>query len=195
MGLDAPFLRIPNAALLKVTGLLASLGDEPFVTIFPGASIVERRWGAARFHHVAKKLAAFGISVVVVGGGEDFQQGETIVAGVAGRNLAGQTSLPETAAVIQKSSLLLSGDSGVLHLAVGLNVPTVSLFGPGRAGKWAPQGDRHRVINKQLPCSPCTTFGTTPPCQFDIRCMSTITVDDVANAVLSSLGALQLPLK
>ena len=116
-----------------------------------------------------------------------------VIAGGLGLNLAGMTSLSETAAVIQKSSLLLSGDSGVLHIAVGLGVPTVSLFGPGRVKKWAPQGERHIVISKELPCSPCTTFGTTPPCPNGIRCMSDITVDEVVNAVtrlLARVGAM-----
>jgi ADP-heptose:LPS heptosyltransferase len=97
--------------------------------------------------------------------------------------------LSETAAVIQKSVLLLSGDSGVLHIAMGLGVPTVSLFGPGRAGKWAPRGERHIVINKGLSCSPCTTFGTTPPCPISAQCLNDITVDEVFNAVAVLLTA------
>ncbi|HEX9078647.1 MAG TPA: glycosyltransferase family 9 protein, partial [Desulfuromonadaceae bacterium] len=130
-----------------------------------------------------------GVAVVVVGGKEDRGQGEVIVAGGAGLNLAGRTSLSETAAVVQMSSLLLSGDSGVLHIAVGLGVPTVSLFGPGRAAKWAPRGEHHTVIAKGLPCSPCTTFGTTPPCPVGTRCMREITVDEVFNAVSMLLTA------
>jgi ADP-heptose:LPS heptosyltransferase len=87
----------------------------------------------------------------------------------------------------------MSGDSGVLHIAVGLGVPTVSLFGPGRTKKWAPQGALHIVINKGLACSPCTTFGTTPPCPHDARCMRDISADEVINAVtmlLTSTGAM-----
>ncbi|MDD2271733.1 MAG: glycosyltransferase family 9 protein [Desulfuromonadaceae bacterium] len=193
VGIEAPFLFAPDAASAKVADLLESLHNGTFVTIFSGASIAERRWGADRFRRVAEMLSIFGIRTVVVGGGEDRQQGAVIAGGGLGLNLAGLTSLPETAAVIQKSSLLLSGDSGVLHIAVGLDIPTVSLFGPGRAKKWAPRGDRHIVINKELPCSPCTIFGTTPPCPNKIRCMSDITVDEVVNAVtmlLTSVGAM-----
>lgn len=193
VGMEAPFLSVPGAASAKIAGLLESLNDEPFVTLFPGASIAARRWGADRFRRVAEILFIFGIKTVVVGGKDDCKQGKVITAGELGLNLAGMTSLPETAAVIQKSSLLISGDSGVLHIAVGLGKPTVSLFGPGRAKKWAPQGDRHVVINKELPCSPCTVFGTTPPCPNKTRCMSDITVDEVVNAVtmlLTSVGAM-----
>lgn len=191
--MGTPFLSVPGTATEKAAGLLESLHGEPFVTLFPGASVRERRWGADRFRQVAEVLSAVGIRTVVVGGKEDRRQGEVIADGGLGLNLAGLTSLSETAAVIQKSSLLLSGDSGVLHIAVGLGVPTVSLFGPGRVKKWAPRGDRHIVINKGLPCSPCTTFGTTPSCPNDTRCMSDITIDEVVNAItemLSRVGAM-----
>jgi ADP-heptose:LPS heptosyltransferase len=106
-----------------------------------------------------------------------------------GLNLAGRTSLAESAAIIDRSALLLSGDSGVLHIAVGLGKPTVSLFGPGRSEKWAPRGDRHIVINRHLPCSPCTTYGTTPPCPHNAQCMRDITVEEVANSVMMLLTA------
>jgi lipopolysaccharide heptosyltransferase II len=190
---STPFLVIPVDIAERGTEYLTHFCAQPFVALFPGASIPERRWGADRFHQVAEMLSAFGVRTVVVGGKEDRQQGDEIIDGGLGLNLAGQTSLAETAAVIQRSSLLLSGDSGVLHIAVGLDVPTVSLFGPGRSKKWAPRGERHIVINKELSCSPCTTFGTTPPCPIAARCMKEITVDEVVNAVsmlLISVGAM-----
>lgn len=185
-------LSLPPQAVSRSNKLLQHLCTESFVAIFPGASIPEKRWGADCFRRVAEMLSAFGVKVVVVGGKEDRHQGEVIAGRGLGLNLAGLTSLSETAAVIQKSSLLLSGDSGVLHIAAGFGVPTVSLFGPGNIKKWAPQGDRHIVINKEIPCSPCTVFGTTPPCPNGNRCMSDITVDEVVNSVtmlLTSVGA------
>lgn len=187
------FLEIPATAAANASKVLADLDGTNFVAIFPGASISERRWGGERLRRVAELLAAFGIQVVVVGGNEDREQGEAIVGG-SGLNLAGRTSLSETAAIIEKSALLVSGDSGVLHIAVGLGKPTVSLFGPGRARKWAPRGGQHVVINKGLPCSPCTTYGTTPSCPINAQCMRDITVEEVFNAItmqLTRTGALQ----
>ena len=186
-------LTLPPQSVTKANQLLQPLDSESFIAVFPGASIPEKRWGANQFRRVAEMLSAFGVKIVVVGGKEDRRQGEVIADGGMGLNLVGLTSLPETAAIIQKSSLLLSGDSGVLHVAVGLGVPTVSLFGPGNVKKWAPQGDNHIVINKGLSCSPCTVFGNTPPCPINAKCMSDITVDEVVNAVtmlLTSVGAM-----
>lgn len=182
----APFLALPVSASEKAAGLLESLKGNPFVVIFPGASIAERRWGADRFSQVAGRLAEEGFRIIVVGGPEDREDGN-IIAGASGLNLAGMTSLAETAAVIARSCLVISGDSGVLHLAVGLDVPTVSLFGPGIAAKWAPKGEKHIVLNQMLPCSPCTRFGTTPPCPYGASCMKEITADHVMAAAVRLL--------
>ncbi len=194
LGIDLPiqntsgFLAIPPDTDTVVSRLLVrqSVMDRKLVVIFPSASIVERRWGVERFRQVAEIMTSRGYCVVVVGGGEDQLEGEKIVAG-GGLNLAGRTTLAETAAILEQSQLLISGDSGILHIAVGLDVPTVSLFGPGRALKWAPRGDKHLVLNKHLPCSPCTTFGTTPPCPYNARCMQEITVDEVVESALALL--------
>lgn len=184
-----PFLTVPESAKRLAERKLEFLAGQRFVAFFPGASIPERRWGPEKFHQLAIWLNGLGLQVVVVGGGQDRVSGESILCGDQGINLAGKTSLAETAAVLQRSRLLVSGDSGVLHLAVGLDVPTVSLFGPGIAAKWAPRGKKHIVLNKNLPCSPCTRFGYTPPCPDGGRCIQEISVDEVAEAVAVLLSA------
>jgi ADP-heptose:LPS heptosyltransferase len=180
-------LSLPNQAITRAKQLLQSLVSDRFVVIFPSASVPEKRWGAGRFRRVVEMLTVLGIGTVVVGGKEDRQQGETIVAGCLALNLAGLTSLSETAAVIQKCSVLLSGDSGVLHIAAGLNIPTVSLFGPSSSLKWAPRGEKHVVVSRHLSCSPCSMFGRTPPCPHGVRCMNEITVDQVVEAAVRLL--------
>ena len=182
------FLSIPVSAAEKSGELLGELAAQRFVVIFPGASIPERRWGAERFAVVAERLFNNDIPSVVIGGKSESSDGELIIAGGHGLNLAGRTSLAETAAVIDKCAVLVSGDSGILHIAVGLGKPTVSLFGPGIARKWAPRGDRHTVINKCLPCSPCTRFGSTPQCPIHARCMADITVDEVVASIEQLIG-------
>ena len=167
---------------------LTPVAARPFVVIFPGASIAERRWGGVRFQQVAQHLALFGYAVVVVGGGNDAAEGEVIVRACGGLNLAGKTSLVETAAVLARSALLISGDSGVLHIAVGLGIPTVSLFGPGIEAKWGPTGEGDVVLNRHLACSPCTRFGTTPSCPDGARCLSEITPEEVVRAARELLS-------
>lgn len=179
-------LLLPPQAVINASKLLQPLCSDVYVVIFPGGSIKEKRWGAERFSLVSKQLAENGYRIVVVGGREDREAGD-MIAGAGGLNLAGMTTLAETAAVIARSCLVISGDSGVLHLAVGLDILTVSLFGPGNAAKWAPKGEKHIVLNHKLSCSPCTRFGTTPPCPNGVSCMVAITPDEVVAASLSQL--------
>lgn len=181
------FLTLPAEEAQKTEHWLSPLSSRPYVVLFPGASIPERRWGEEKFHQLAARLNQSGHPVVVIGGREDASAGETIMSGIDGINLAGKTSLNGSAAVIEKASLLVSGDSGMLHVGVGLGKATVSLFGSGVAAKWAPQGDRHVVLNKQLPCSPCTRFGYTPPCPIRVKCLADISVEEVLRAALSLL--------
>jgi len=182
--LSVPFLTISATEQESAHQLLGSFSERPYIVLFPGASIPERRWGAEKFHQLAVKLSKDGYPVIVVGGPEDRDAGDKIISGVDGLNLAGQTSLIGSSAVVEKATLLVSGDSGILHIGVGLGRSTVSLFGSGIAAKWAPQGENHVVLNKGLPCSPCTRFGYTPPCPIDVKCLADISVDDVHAVVM-----------
>jgi lipopolysaccharide heptosyltransferase II len=180
--LEVPFLKVDHIAREVAEGLLGEFLHKPFIVLFPGASIPERRWGTEKFRAVVADMARRGVGSVVVGGREDADEGAKIIAGAGGLNLAGRTSLAETAAVICQGRALVSGDSGILHIGVGLGKPTVSLFGPGIAAKWAPQGERHIVLNHTLSCSPCTRFGYTPKCPENAECLSEIKVNEVTAA-------------
>jgi ADP-heptose:LPS heptosyltransferase len=65
----------------------------------------------------------------------------------------------------------------------GVGTPTVHMFGSGIMEKWAPQGRRYVVVHKDLPCSPCTRYGSTPPCPYGVACMQAIQVEDVIAAI------------
>lgn len=186
-GMDntAPFLFPPDDARQIAINILKSVRADKFVTIFPGASISERQWGVDRFSCVVKSLESRGVRAVVVGSADDRPLADAIVSGSSAVNLAGRTSISGTAAVISSSRLLLSGDSGILHIGVGLGTPTVSIFGPGIAAKWAPRGPRHRVINMNIACSPCTRFGNTPPCPRNVSCLAGITPEEVVRVILN----------
>jgi len=177
------FLDISTVVEDRSRALLPYVDATPYVVLFPGASIKERRWSGSAFHTVAERCNGLGYGVVVVGGGKDIQIGEQIVATLQGVNLAGKTTLAETAVILKGAKLLISGDSGVLHLAAGVDCPTVALFGPGIINKWAPRGENHKVVSLDLPCAPCTKFGTTPECTEGGRCIKEISVDMVWDVV------------
>lgn len=185
--LGESFLHLPGALIENVKNKFTLL-EKSLVAIAPGASVAERRWGGNRFALVAEELASHGYNIVIVGAAADSQDAAVIKNSVPRAvDLTGKTSLQEAAAVLSLSRLLICADSGLLHIAVALGIPTVSLFGPGRRKKWAPLSERHRVIDKQLSCSPCTTYGSTPPCSQQIACMQQIIPQEVISAACEIL--------
>lgn len=183
-----PFLTMPSELSERIRPLLQPLTSRKIVAIFPGGSIPERRWGAERFREVAEMLADKGYGIVVVGGKEEIRDGVEISSGLSGViDLCGKLSLVETSAILKEAQLLITGDSGIMHIAYGLGVKTLSLFGPGIEKKWAPQGKGNIVINKNLSCSPCTSFGYTPRCKKNAECMKRITVDEVYEKAIELL--------
>lgn len=179
-----PFLTLPVAAAEAAAGLLAPLAGKPYLTVFPGASLAEKQWGTENFKALIAILAQAGIAVVLVGGEDTRGAGEEIARGGVALNLAGKASLTETAALIGKGRALVSGDSGLLHIAVGLGTPTVSLFGPSDPLKWGPKGGEDRLLRAEQSCAPCSSFGTIPPCTGRAVCLSAITPGEVAEAVI-----------
>jgi ADP-heptose:LPS heptosyltransferase len=181
--LEVPFLEIPEAARIEARTLVAPLGGRPFLTLFPGASVPEKQWGKENFRDLAARLIARGEALVVVGGRD--------AAGLVGAaascgallDLAGRCSLAVSAALIGQGRALITGDSGLLHIAAGLGTPTVSLFCPSDPGKWAPQGGRHLALSAGRACGPCSRFGTIPPCRQNTPCLAPITVDAVLAAL------------
>lgn len=186
---DLPFFRLPEEAHRKAVEIVDGFADKPLVAVFPGASVPEKRWPVERFVEVAKAVASNRCLPVVVGGVSELAEGERIAAASGGVSLAGRTSLSETVALLARCSLLLSGDSGLLHAAAMLEIPTIALFGPSNIFKWAPKGEKQVIISHAPACAPCSRYGTIPPCSEAICCMHDITVEEVQaelNAILAS---------
>jgi ADP-heptose:LPS heptosyltransferase len=180
---------IPIHLSEKIEPLLQPLSGLRIVALFPGGSIQEKRWDIDKFCETAKRLIESGYGVVIIGGKEDIGAGHAIEAGLDNLvNFCGQLSLIETAAVLQKVELLISGDSGIMHLGAGLKKKIVALFGPGNVKKWAPRGGHVAVVTKNLDCSPCSQFGYTPYCKKNAACMKQITVEEV---YLAAIGLLE----
>jgi ADP-heptose:LPS heptosyltransferase len=175
-------LDIPEAACQVADELLRPV-QQPFLALFAGASIPEKRWAVKNFQDVLDWCLGEKLSVVLVGGVHDAAVNEQIASGRPVTNLAGRTNLAGTAAILERAVCVISGDSGVLHLAAVLNRPTVSLFGPSNMHKWAPRGSVHIALAKSLACSPCSRFGYTPPCHHQVRCLAELTPQQVCRAI------------
>ena len=125
----------------------------------------------------------------LVGVAKDAPVGAAIEAGVAGapdvalRNQIGRTSLGELVKVLQESDLLLTNDTGTMHLAASLGVRVVAVFGSTDASLTGPLGTVHRVLQHRVPCGPCFQR----ECHLDFACMRGVTAGEVVSAVESLL--------
>ena len=150
----------------------------------------ERRWGEERFAALALRLRRMGCGIAILGGEAERDAGRRIAEAMGGEgvlDLTGAVPLRETPYLMVVLDLLVTADSGLMHIAAGVGTPVVALFGAGIEAKWAPRGGATRVINKQLPCSPCTRFGYTPSCPRGVECLASISPDEVAEAVRAVL--------
>jgi ADP-heptose:LPS heptosyltransferase len=95
-------------------------------------------------------------------------------------------TLRQLGAMIKKCDLFLSNDTGPMHISVAVGTATIALFGPGNHVKFQPIGDKHALIRKDVPCSPCKQF--TDKCKDNI-CMKLITVDEVWEEASKRLNA------
>jgi heptosyltransferase-2 len=150
-----------------------------------------KRWPAERFAAVAREVSRRVPETVWLAFGEAADQAlcqqVASAANVPFINLAGQTSLRELMGFLSLCLVLLTNDSGPMHLGAALGVPVVVPFGstsPELTGPGLPGQSQHQLFTSHAPCSPC--FRRT--CPIDFRCMREITVERVVAGVLQSLG-------
>ena len=152
------------------------------VGVFPGGNAPSRRWEPARFAELVRRLAKRGNRVVVFGGPAE-RELTARVAGDVAVDLGGQTDLAQLAAGIASCDLLVTNDTGPLHLAGAVGTPTVSLWGAGDPAVTGPLGASYRMLrHPELDCVPCTK-NDCPLAVDRYRCLTLITVDDVEAAI------------
>jgi ADP-heptose:LPS heptosyltransferase len=165
-----------------------SIGDIPsgYVCICVSASIGQRRVPVFVLRDTVVGLLMKRLPVVLIGGAFERGYVRAVEREFAGRedfrSFVGRIGLRRTAQIISRSRCCAGFDSGVMHLAFLLGVPSVWLFGPGIVKKWAPPVSTARVLSSGLACSPCTVFGYTPACP-DNRCMRLLRAEDIVAAV------------
>jgi heptosyltransferase-2 len=151
----------------------------PWIGLNPGAFYgTAKRWIPERYAAVGDTLARrTGSRVAIVGGPAERALGESIAAGMSepARVLCGETSLADLTGVLSRLRLLVTNDSGPMHLAAALGVPLVAIFGPTDERETGPVGDAHRIVREPVYCSPCKLR----ECPIDHRCMTRIGIDRV----------------
>jgi heptosyltransferase-2 len=160
--------------------------ERPLLAIAPGARWPTKRWPIERFAAVAQELAqAQRAAVVVLGGVEDVSLAQDLCQRlrVPVLDSTGKLSLMHTAALLQQCRLLLSNDSGLMHMATALRVPVVAIFGPTvQEFGFYPFKACAQVISAALPCRPCSTKGSARCPRGHHQCMQQVTVAQVGAA-------------
>jgi lipopolysaccharide heptosyltransferase I len=158
----------------------------PLVILHPMAKWETKQWPMGNFAKLADRLVEQGAKVVMTGSIEDAEAVELILrkrkspSGVL--NLAGKIGLGELAALFSLSDLVITPDTGPMHLAVAVKAPVVALFGPTAPWRTGPYGNGHRVLRKELSCSPCFRKRCATR-----ECMKQITVEEVLKATEEKL--------
>ncbi|MEW6721359.1 MAG: glycosyltransferase family 9 protein [Thermodesulfobacteriota bacterium] len=184
-------LHLSDDAVRWAGELAAREGAEgrPLVALNPGASHPVNRWPAERFAALAGRLRnELGAAVILVGGPGDRELADAVCggAGVPIVDLAGRASLLQTAAVLRRCMVVVSGDTGPMHMATAVGTPVVALFGAADPDRTGPVGPGHRVLRAlEVPCVPCRSrvCRHTPY----LECMDRISVEAVFEAVRETL--------
>ncbi|MBA3346891.1 MAG: lipopolysaccharide heptosyltransferase II [Gemmatimonadales bacterium] len=167
-------------------------GARSLVAIAPGAAHATKRWPVGHWIELTRRLTSSEASVVVLGGSEDVTIAKAIVAGAGPRvfTAAGQLTLQQTGALLQRASALVCGDTGVMHMATAVGTPVVALFGPTvrQLGFFPYRARRATVVERDLGCRPCTAQGSSRCPLGHHRCMREI-VPAAVTATLAEMLA------
>jgi len=163
--------------------------NELIIGIHPGAHYPSQRWPAKKFGELARRILDQGEAKVILLGSRDEQTLLDEVEEIAGERVQSfsRLRLRELMALISKCDLFICNNSGPLHIASALKVPTVSMMGPTITPLWLPYGENNVVLNKRLSCSPCNRA----ICKGH-ECMESITVDEVFEAVRAQIALIRL---
>jgi heptosyltransferase II len=147
---EAPVLQLPEKLCAETCAHFALRADAPPVALAPGAARgPSKRWPAERFIELGRHWASSRtVPLVVLGTAAEYELCREVAAGIgsAAVNLAGQTSLPQLAAVLRASRLLVANDSGAMHLAAAVGTPLVAVFGTTDPRRTGPLAARCRIV-------------------------------------------------
>jgi lipopolysaccharide heptosyltransferase II len=164
---------------------------KPLVGIHPGATWPAKRWLADRFAGLADRLTSeLGARVLVTSGPDDSDATHSLSSFATMKPIVLPVmSLRRLAAVIALCNVYVSNDAGPMHIAAAVGTPTIGLFGPGEENIWFPYStsDGHQVLRRDVPCHPCHLDFCNREGDKFMECMRLLTVNDVFDAVITSL--------
>jgi ADP-heptose:LPS heptosyltransferase len=190
-----PYLAIPESATRRATERLARRGKGPLIGIHASGGRHVKQWEPEKFADLAGRLARdLNATIVLTGGPGDRAIVDVVRAAIPPEqtvDVAGGIDLLDLAALVQQLRVLVTGDTGPMHMATAVGTPVVAVFGASNPARYGPRGVVDRVIRADLPCSPCNRIrlppqrcaGQTPDC------LAYVSSARVFDATVSALGA------
>ena len=181
---------IPPAASANIESLLRrhDIAGAPLVVMAPGTIWETKHWGTDKFAEVARHFLQKGFAVALMGSRRERAICEEVARLAPGSvDVAGETTLTELAALVRRSAISVTNDSGPMHLAVALGRPVVSVFGPTDPIWIGPYGRADAVLRAGVPCSPCL-LRQLSRCRHDHVCMENVSARAVIERMEHVLG-------
>ena len=153
-----PALRVAPAAFADICHRLGLTRGERLAILCPGAEYgPAKRWPAEHFAALARALIDQGWTVWIIGSNKDLAIGESIehLSQGAARNLCGRTQLADAIDLLSDADVVVTNDSGLMHVAAALERPLVALFGSSSPEFTPPLAQRVVILQHPVPCSPC----------------------------------------
>ena len=165
--------------ILKVEGLRP---DRPWCAIHPGGSSPDKLWTPEGFARIGEMVRErLGMDVALIAGPREKRIAERIASMMRFRP---PILLPENVrvlgSILKHASLLICNDSGPMHIAAALGVPTVAIFGPTDHVRWAPLNERARIVRRHMPCFPCSAH----KCKRGYECIKALPAEEVWRRVV-----------
>ena len=173
--------------------VLTPLADRPLVALHPYATHKAKQWPREKWYDLVARLHRKGIATVIIGQSEApfARHDQHLPENDPARpdmDLTNETSLAQTSAVLEHCRVLVSGDSGPMHLGTAMGTPVIGLFGPTcRQWGFYPSGPKDKAISLNKPCSPCSLHGQGS-CPHDFSCMREINVTTVLDAIMNRIA-------
>ncbi len=186
-----PTISVPEHRRRKAEAIMKKARipqNRPLVAVHPFSLWKYKEWRLSEMAALLDRIQSeYNCNLVITGAPDERKRAKDLI-GMCNRkpyNLAGQTSIGELPAVFEVCNLFIGVDTAALHIAAAVGIPTVGIFGPSSWTNWAPRGRDHLVVEKGLPCQPCSQKG----CEGSekSRCLTELTAQEIHTMMAKTL--------